>query len=388
MEYRRADSERSTFGLRLSTFNIQHPALFSFIATFIFVGTLFFIAPNGISAALASIPAFINTWLIPSDVPPGRLFISLVFYQPLMLLLALLAIIHGWRKGNRLIISLSVWFLVSLLLAIFIPSRQVSYLIWAILPLCALAALELVRNIEIFPEERYEVGGVIFLTAFIGVFAWLDFAGMVWLPQESREYVMRFWLLIGLLFLLIMSLLLVAAGWSRRIARLGGLWGLALVLGLLGLAGTLGSAGLRGPNHPELWWPPSIPMQADLLQATVSDLSEWGLGNDDAAPVVITGLESPALEWTLRDHTVLTTTSLDVSSSPYFVITPFQTDPVLVSAYRGQDFIWRQNPIWNEALPRDWIRWITLREMPQTGETIILWARDDLFLDSAPKSTP
>ncbi len=139
----------------------------SFVITFITAGTLFFIAPNGISAALASIPAFINTWLIPSDVPVSRLFISLLFYQPLTLLLALLAIIHGWRKGNRLLISLSVWFFVSLLLAVFSPSRQVSYLIWAILPLCALAALELVRDVEIFPEERYEVGGVVFLTAFI-----------------------------------------------------------------------------------------------------------------------------------------------------------------------------------------------------------------------------
>ena len=80
---------------------------------------------------------------------------------------------------------------------------------------------------------------------------------------------MRFWLLIGALFLLVMSLLLVAAGWSIRTARLGGVWGLALALGVLGFGGTLGSAGLRGLDHPELWWSPSIPMQADLLESTV-----------------------------------------------------------------------------------------------------------------------
>ena len=80
--------------------------------------------------------------------------------------------------------------------------------------------------------------------------------------------------------------------------------------------------------------------------------------------------------------------TLDISSAPYFVITPLQNNPILVSAYRGQDFIWRQTPLWNAALPQDWIRWIALREMPQTGETIILWARDDLFLDSASESNP
>jgi hypothetical protein len=129
-------------------------------------------------------------------------------------------------------------------------------------------------------------------------------------------------------------------------------------------------------------------MQADLLEATINELSEWGLGNDDAAPVVISGMESPSLEWTLRNHNVLTTKSLDVTSSPYFVITSFQTDPALVSAYRGQDFTWQQTPTWNDTLLQDWVRWIALREMPQTSETIILWARDDLFLDSATEATP
>ena len=384
-----ADSTTTDYQLPVTDYRtFFRSALPSFITTFITAGTLFFIAPNGISAALASIPAFINTWLVPSGVPASRLFISILVYQPLIFLLALLAIIRGWRKGSRRIIPLSIWFLVSLLLAVFVPSHQVADLAWTIIPLCALAALELVRNMDIFPDERKEVGGVIFLTAFIWVFAWLDFAGLVWIPRESREYLMRFWLLIGALFLLIMSLLLVAAGWSLRIARLGGVWGLALALGVLGFGGTLGSAGLRGLNHPELWWSPSIPMQADLLESTVRDLSEWGMGDDFSAPVIIAGINSPALEWTLREHDVKVVKSLDISSSPYFVVTPFQTDPVLVSAYRGQDFAWRQTPMWNETLSTDWIRWIALRDMPQDGETIILWARDDLFIDSAPESTP
>ena len=223
--------------------------------------------------------------------------------------------------------------------------------------------------------------GVVLLTALIWLFAWLDFTGLVWLPVNSREYVMRFWLLISALILLVLSLLLVAAGWSIRTARLGGVWGLTLVLGVLGLGGTLGSAGLRGLAHPEFWWPSSTPMQADLLQATVREISEFGVGNEFSAPVVIMGINSPALEWALREHSVSDAESLDISSAPYFIVTPPQTDPVLVSAYRGQDFTWRQNPLWSATLPNEWIRWITLREMPQTGETIILWARDDLFLD-------
>ena len=355
--------------------------LIPFLLTFITAGTLFFIVPSGLSAALASIPAFIKAWLTASDVSAGRLFLSLLVYQPLAFLLALIAIIRGWANGNFRIIPLSIWLLVSFLLAIFLPSRQIGDLAWALIPLCVLAAMELGHNVTIFPEERREVIGVVLLTAFIWTFAWLDFSGLVWLSADSREYTMRFALLIGALILLVLSILLVAAGWSIRTARLGGLWGFALVLGVLGLGGTLGSAGLRGLTHPELWWPSSMPMQADLLQATVREISEFGLGNDFSAPVVITGINSSALEWALREHSVSVVASLDISSSPYFVITPQQTDPILVAAYRGQDFTWRQTPLWSATLPRDWIRWITLREMPQSGETIILWARDDLFLD-------
>jgi hypothetical protein len=370
------DQQQSVFDYRLLTISL--------IATFLVAGTLFFIAPNGLSAALASIPAYINTWLTPSDVSAGRLFFSLFIYQSLGVLLALIAIIRGWRAGSRRIIPLSVWFFVALVLAIFLPSRQVADLAWVLIPLWAMAALELARNVDIFIEERKEVAGVIFLTVFIWTFAWLDFSGLAWLQADSREYIMRFWLLIGSLFLLVMSLLLVAAGWSIRIARIGGIWSLVLALGVLGLGGAFGAAGLRGLNRPELWWPANIPDHAGLLDSTVSDISQWGLGNDYAAPVMIAGVDSPALEWTLREHQVFVVKSLDVSSAPYFVITPLQDDPALSSTYRGQDFTWRQTPLWNSALPQDWIRWVALREMPRNGETIILWARDDLFLDSAP----
>lgn len=363
-----------------SNFDVK-AALPAFTITFVTAGTLFFIVPNGLSAVLASISAFINAWLIPSDVSAGRLFLSLLVYQPLALLLALIAILRGLVRGSPRIIPLSIWLLVSLLLAVFLPSRHVSDLAWTLIPLCALAALEFARSFTIFPEERSEVIGLALLTAFIWTFAWLDFAGMVWLPSDSQQYLVRLWLLIGALVMLLLSILLVAAGWSVRTARIGGVWGMALVLGLLGFGGTLGAAGLRGSANPELWRSPSIPAQAELLQKTVWDISGYGLGHKTAASVVIVGLDSPALEWALRGHDVSVVGSLNISSSPHLVITPFQMDSVLEAAYRGQDFGWRENPLWSPALPNDWRRWVVLRQMPQAGETIILWVRDDLFLD-------
>ena len=86
---------------------------------------------------------------------------------------------------------------------------------------------------------------------------------------------------------------------------------------------------------------------------------------------------------------VLPNSALDISSSPDFVITPLEDNPELASFYRGQDFTWRSSPLWNNAVTvQSWVRWITLREMPQSGESIILWARDDLFFDSASITNP
>ncbi|MDD2923170.1 MAG: hypothetical protein PHQ36_12865, partial [Anaerolineales bacterium] len=352
-----------------------------FLSTFVIAGTLFFLAPNGLSAALASIPEFISRWRAASDLPPTRLLFSFLIYQPLGILLALIAVARGWRFGGRRIIPLSVWLLVALALAVFLPSRQMSDLVWVLIPLWTLASIELTRNVDVFFDERAEVAGVALLTIFIWTFLWLDLAGLAWTPVNTPQYVTRVWLLLGATFFLILCILLIAAGWSTRVAQIGGIWGLALALGVFSLGGAIGSADLRGLAYPELWRPANLPAQADLLESTISDMSEWGVGNDYSAPVVIVGIDSPALEWTLREHQVSTAKTLDAASAPPFIITAAADNPALASAYRGQDFIWRQTPSWSTTLPQDWLRWIVLREMPQNGESVILWARDDMFID-------
>lgn len=367
----------------ISAFKLSN--LIPFFITFILAGSFFFIVPNGLSAALGSIPAFVSRWLAVSDVPASRLFAALLVYHPLLLLLALAALLRGWLNESPRVISLSIWLLVSLLLAVFLPSRQIADLSWTILPLAALAALELARNFDVFPEERREVAGVVLLVIFLWTFSWLAFSGLVWLPPDSQTYLVRFLFLMGALLLLVISLLLVGLGWSARIARLGGIWGMTLALGLLGLGGAFGSAGMRGLASPELWWLPSVPIEASLLRETVQDVSRIGYGDKNAVSVAIAGVESPALEWALREYTLTRVETPGGISAPDIVITPWLVDPVLAAAYRGQEFPWRQNPLWNASPQSIWLRWAALRDMPQAGETLILWVRDDLFLDRSPR---
>jgi hypothetical protein len=100
------------------------------------------------------------------------------------------------------------------------------------------------------------------------------------------------------------------------------------------------------------------------------------------------GIESPALEWVLRDHEVEIVSALDPQVAPPLVVTPVMEDLGLPSAYRGQDFIWRQPVVWEGIQNADWLRWLVYRQLPRQNETIILWARDDLFPDAREVSTP
>lgn len=353
----------------------------AFLATLFLFGTLFLLAPGGLGGIFNGLLESLQRWAIPSDVPSSRLYLSLLFYQPLTLLFALVAIVRGWWVGSRRVTRLSVWMLAALLLAVFQPGRQVQDLAWMLLPLSALAALELSRHVDLHRAERTEVLGVSALTVLILTFAWLDLASLLWPPPGVDQSTLRLLLFAGALFLLAVSLLLVAVGWSLRTARLGTVWGLTVSLGLLTLGAGMGAGHIRPAYTSEMWDAGSYPVHVGLLAATVDDLSEWQTGSRTDLPVTVAELNSPALQWALHRHTVTIVGALDASSAPPILITPLRNEPALASPYRGQDFTWDQRPTWEGGF-NEWLRWLVLREMPQDFDTIMLWARDDLFIDT------
>ena len=359
-----------------------YSALWFGLGTLILGGTLFFLSPNGLGAWMSSLPEYVAGWRNPSGISFGMLLFSLVVYQPLALILGLMAVVRGLRSKNRRLKRLSLWALVGLLLALFYPARQVSDLAWMLIPLWALAALELARNLHLFREERLEVLGVVGLGVLILTFSWLDFLALNQTAMPSYQATLRAWLLFGALFLLVMSILLVAVGWSIRSARLGAVWALVAALGIYSLGVMFAAGGLRVTPGVELWNAGAPPAESDLLLMTVDQISDWSKTNANAQPVTIAGIESPALEWLLHEHKVEVVSSLDTSASPPIVITAGQNNPSLAAGYRGQSFIWRQSPLWNDAQSVDWMRWVAFHQMPQTSETIIVWVRDDLFIDS------
>ena len=369
------------------------PTLLALLITILFGGTLFFLSPNGLSAWLSALPAYLKGWTTPASMTPGRMLMVFIAYEPLGIFLALLALLRGYRTKSRRILRLSLWLGVALLLAVLY--RQPAELVWVIIPLLALAAMELSRAFHVFAEERVEVGVVVLALMILLVYIWFNLSKIALdpasqlatttLPLFGRNIQLAgapYVILLGALLIIILCISFVAFGWSARTAWLGTTWAFVIFLGIYSLGSAWGASGLRSQNGIEFWTPDQTPVQADLLLATIDDVSEFSLGHDDSQPVTVMEIDSPALEWILRGRSVEMVSTLDPQVAPPIVITPVMNDLGLPAAYRGQDFTWRQTPTWQQIQNPDWIRWLVFRQLPKENEMIILWVRDDLFPDA------
>jgi hypothetical protein len=364
------------------------------IATILLAGTLFFTIPSGLSAALASLPAYLKGWVSTSTMSTGRTLLTFIAYELLGISLAILALIRGFRTNSKRILRLSLWLAVALLLAVFY--RQTNELAWAIIPLLALAAMELSQAFDIYQDEYVEVGVVVGAIVILVVYIWFNVSNIALNPSQVPTTVPifgivqnpRYFVLYGSMLILLVSIALVAFGWSARTARLGSTWSFVIFFGIYSIAAAWGASGLRDPGGVELWLPDSRPLQADLLSASMAELSDMSRGPVAAQPVTIFGVSSPALEWVLRNYQVKVVQTLDPQVAPPIVFTNMMNDLALPAAYRGQDFIWRQTPQWDATQNPDWLKWFVFRQLPMDNETIILWARDDLFPDARKKTTP
>ncbi len=378
------NSQLLSLTARYETRNTQYvPLLTAFLVTLLAASTLLLLSPQGLGAWLASLPEYLKGWVAPVTVPAGRLFLALGVYQLFGLLFALAAIVRGWWNMGRRLIRLSLWALVALLLAAFYPAHQTADLVWALVPIWTLAALELSRHLEfVRDEDRLEIIGVFVFTIILLTLAWMSLTTFANNPPPSPfapRYILSFW---GSLILLILSLVLVAYGWSTRIARVGAAWGIAIMLGIYTLGAAWGGTGLRRDiKTVDLWDSSPRPVQADLLLQTLNETSKLATGHADSLAVTVQGLDTPSLLWSLRTYSPTVVPALDPASAPDVVITSLRDDLGLAAAYRGQDFAWRASPFW-DTLASNYLRWLTYRELPSTNETIILWVRNDLFPDA------
>jgi hypothetical protein len=360
-------------------------ALFALLGTLLVVGMLFLRVPQGLGALAATLPAYLQSWISPGGVPALRLPVALLVYQPLVVVLALLAIRRAWQSPwvgkpiERLAVGLSLWVLVGLFVTMLYPARLVGDLAWVLVPLWGLAALELPHYLPGRESRsvRLVAGGLAALLCILSAVVWVNLLNL----SRYQTTLLLFWLMTGGVAVLgIISTIMVAAGWSTISARLGLVWSLCLVLGLGMFSETWGVTNLRPQATPELWSTPPAAGQADQLIESLQELSQTTTGRKTEIEIVLLE-DSPSLRWALRQFPHLTVADgLAASDAPAIVITSkTQQTPTLAQRYRGQDLVWRIYPAWQSVLPSNLAAWLAFRQAPMATQQIILWARVDLF---------
>jgi hypothetical protein len=278
---------------------------------------------------------------------------------------------------------LGIWLAVALVLALAYPSRQVADLAWVLIPLLALAALEVSNYLIPIQDGNWETLGMAGFTIAILTFAAMNFSSIALFSMDQVALQLRWGILIGSIVLLGLSVLMVAYGWSVSVAVQGSVWGILVVFSVYTLSTALAAGGFRTYRTVELWSIGPYTKQAETLSSQMNDLSRGKTGVNASLAVTIAGVDSPSLRWALRDWPVTVTSGQVTPDIQSMIIGSNQVSwPDIESIYRGQEFTWRTYPAWNQALPTDWLRWIILHEFPQGDEKIILWAGSDVFIDS------
>jgi hypothetical protein len=357
-------------------------ALLFAIGTFFLAGTLFFILPRGLSAAAASLPAYLGSWTQPSGIAAVSLLLALLLYALLPLVFGLYGAATGWLRGERADRFLLIWFLVSLVLALLNPGRQVTDLAWPLLPLLGLAARQLARLVSIPRYDRLAVVGQAVLVAIILGFMSMALAALSnrIVPSSPQVFSFR---LAGAAVMLIASTGLIAWGWSKEVALRGFAWGAALVLLFYSISSTWYTVGYAGGQAAEMWNGPRHMPEAHLMQQTIAMKRQLAGPVKDGPEVVVAGVDSPALRWSLRGFAnVQFFNHLSSEASPPMIITQEDPGAMLAASYRGQSFTLVEHTNWNAMQLLDWPRWLVFRTAPGQAtvrERVILWVRTDIF---------
>jgi hypothetical protein len=348
-------------------------------------GTLFMRAPQGLAALADSLSAYLNSWVVPSGIPALRLPVSLLIYQLVVLIFAIATIARIWFGKRQdqplrlLAAGMGLWSLVAIVLPLIYSGRQVADMAWALIPLWVLASLEIGRSLHAAESRVANIAAIclavlLFLLAVIG---WMNILAINRDPSRTLLYVA---IILGAFLLGMIAVLLVAAGWSTRAALIGMVAALSFSFGLQIISNTVVMTLVHQNDARELWSPASTTAQADLLLASLADLSSWNTGLRDQLEIV--AVDAPAsLQWALRDfpHARFSTALSSTASPPVVITLKGAEEPSLAEKYRGEDFVWAQSPAWPGAYPPDFINWLTSRSAPLAQTQVILWARADIF---------
>ncbi len=224
-------------------------------------------------------------------------------------------------------------------------------------------------------------------TPIIGLFGfiWLAVLRILNLPLGSIEYAQMLVAIIGSAFLIGLMLLLIGWGWSIKIALSGFSFGFFTILFLFQTSVNFHSFSPSRRPESEIWWASTYVEDSNILLKTVEEVSLWNTGIRNGLAIQIYGVDSPSLQWQLRDHNVILSDVLHPDNLSPVVVTKTKDDPLLEGSYRGQKVPYLSEPNWIQNIPMsldtvDFYHWLFFRDSMIRQDNLFIWMRADLFV--------
>ncbi len=344
-------------------------------------GSFFLLFPFGFSTFTNSLPGFFEVILQSSPVKWWLPLIALLGYSTLTTVVGTWGGIRSWLdKNERAFLALFV--VISLLLILVLPGKNLVNLIWVTLPLVYLSAYAVSKNSLPKNDEVIPSIGIAILVIVIVFFLWQIFGRLNAGFLESQV----FWIALGGgLAILILTALLAIFGWSIRIAKNGYSLGILIILFLALVMSTFHSIDPTDPNRAELWDNGINHPDQSLLVQTIHEVSGWTRGTPVGLDIQVVGKLTPSLEWALHmQDSVNEVSAVRPGDQPSLVISSVETQPELSEQYRGQDFYLVSRVKYEDFQAEDWLRWIMMHKTELIERTpMILWVRSDLFPGAA-----
>lgn len=346
--------------------------------TLLIGGTLFGFVPQGLSGAGNVFSAFLQGWRQPSGVLIGEVLFALAGYGFPVVLFGLIGAARAWTQSLPFGRVLGFFALISLVLIVLYPGRQVADLLWVLLPLWALTAMEVSHYLYVPDEDRAAALGTTALILLLGVFLTLTLAKLSFDQAGSPTYSNLFLVAGGVVLLGALAIALIAFGWSRQAASNGLVWGLVALFVLGFVTASLRFARPGAALANELWSPGLAAGQSLVLLSELDKLSAIDQGQPRALPVGLR-VESTALAWALRDWPSASANQVETVPDVYITLTTID-QPEETSSYRGQSFALSAQRTWINV-PPNIFSWLLFRQAPTLNQEAILWVRIDLFPD-------
>ena len=218
--------------------------------------------------------------------------LALLIYQPFAVLFALVTLIRSYFRDIKNYLWMGVLVLIVSFMTIIYQGRLVFEIAWALIPIWALASVEVGRHIK-FPHLPLVVSGQAGLIIILSILFWQ----ISLRPQLGN---LTWVVLLIIPIIVVFSVVLIGLGWTWNAAKEGVVLGIILILNIF-LISIMFRVSFAKQNKPsELWTPKPGPGQIHLLEKTLNNLALLHSGREDSIPI-LSLVDAPSLVWILRN---------------------------------------------------------------------------------------